>query len=285
MLEPVSYRSHSGSLKFSYCTHLYAPSLSTLSRNDSLFIFLKLFDMFVSLWLLHAFTEGDMVTERPSVVESYFFRTRPVSAYKMSTTAPTRFGQCLSRHRESPDVTRPMAAGCGWLRTKVLSCHPLQTVQTTVVQSIPILRLWQQWIIVNWGYCKLLSNLTELCQVIFVDGLFVSAMWWLPTQDLNVRKRSFENEVKVFSICREFANHIHQFSQETFPVEMGAWSNLMDSTGFQGQCLRRLAHLGNGSWCAPEKETCEADIIIFFKSCLPFSQCVTVSSASIWVHV
>ena len=48
MLEPVSYRSHSGSLKLSYFTHLYAPSLSTLSRNDSLFIFLKLFDMFVS---------------------------------------------------------------------------------------------------------------------------------------------------------------------------------------------------------------------------------------------
>ena len=36
-----------------------------------------------------------MVTERPLVVESYFLLTLPLSAYNMSTTAATRFGQCL----------------------------------------------------------------------------------------------------------------------------------------------------------------------------------------------
>ena len=146
MLEPVSYRSHSGSLKFSYCTHLYAPSLSTLSRNDSLFIFLKLFDMFVSFkWLLHAFTEGDMVTERPSVVESYFFRTRPVSAYKMPTTAPTRFGQCLGRHRESPVshqahgrswqlVAMLVAAGCAPRCSAAIRCKQYKRRLSKVYQ-------------------------------------------------------------------------------------------------------------------------------------------------------
>mmetsp|Transcript_35391 Transcript_35391/g.76559 ORF Transcript_35391/g.76559 Transcript_35391/m.76559 type:complete len:236 (+) Transcript_35391:188-895(+) len=72
---------------------------------------------------------------------------------------PDPSGVSVQNVNNSTHALRPM-----------LSCHPLQTVQTTVVQSIPILRL------------------------------SVSAMWWLPTKDLNVRKRSFENEVKVFSI-------------------------------------------------------------------------------------
>ena len=36
-----------------------------------------------------------MVTERPLVAESYFLLTLPLSAYNMSTTAATRFGQFL----------------------------------------------------------------------------------------------------------------------------------------------------------------------------------------------
>ena len=106
-------------------------------------------------------------------------------------------------------------AECSWqpMRTKMLSCHPLQTVQTTVIQSIPILRLCVE----DTASCFLETMSSSH------GRLRVSAMWWLPTKDLNVRKRSFENEVKVFPICKELTNHIHQFSRkQRFPVpEMG----------------------------------------------------------------
>lgn len=35
----------------------------------------------------------------------------------------------------------------------------------------------------------------------------------------------------------------------------GLFPRLMESTGFPGRCLRRLAHLENGSWCAPTNQT------------------------------
>jgi len=121
MLEPVSYRSHSGSLKLSYCTHLYAPSLSTLSRNDSLFIFLKLFDMFVSFVAvarLHRGRYGHRASFRRRVVLLPDPSGVSVQNVNNSTHALRPMPRVTVSHRESPgpwqleDAGRQCAPRC-----------------------------------------------------------------------------------------------------------------------------------------------------------------------------